>query len=51
MEDIRLTTEEIRKLYKGDLTVEQIEQLRDFLALYSVIIYEAAQKELASKSQ
>ena len=45
MEDIRLTPEEIRRLYKGNLTDEEVEQLRDFLALYATIVYEAAIKE------
>ena len=50
MEDIRLSTEEIRNLYKGDLTDEQVEQLKDFLALYAVIVYEAASKQIRNDS-
>ena len=41
MEDIRLTPEEVRHYVKQDLTDEQVETLRDFLALYAEIVYDA----------
>ena len=41
MEDIRLTPEEVRQCVKQDLTDEQVEMLRDFLALYAEIVYDA----------
>jgi len=47
MEDIRLAPEEVRHYVKQDLTDEQVEMLRDFLALYAVIVYE----DLAKRSK
>ena len=45
MEDIRLTPEEVRQYVKQDLTDEQAEMLRDFLAQYAVIVYEGFTKK------
>lgn len=50
-EDIRLSPEEIRRLVKQDLTDEQVEQLRDFLALYAVITYEGLQEKLRKERE
>ena len=50
-EDIRLSPEEIRRLVKQDLTDEQVEQLRDFLALYAVITYEGLQEKLRKEKE
>ena len=41
MKDIRLTPEQVRQYVKQDLTDEQVEMLRDFLALYAEIVYDA----------
>ena len=41
MENIKLTPEEVRQYVKQDLTDEQVEMLRDFLALYAEIVYDA----------
>ena len=45
--DIRLTTEEVKQLYEGDqeLTDEQIETIKDFMALAAVIAYEGLTKK------
>jgi len=40
MEDISLTAEEVRGSIDKDLTDEQVETIRDFLALSAVITYE-----------
>ena len=40
MEDIRLSPEEVRQCVKQDLTDEQVEMLRDFLALYTEVVYD-----------
>ena len=50
-EDIRLSPEEIRRLVKQDLTDEQVEQLREFLALYAVITYEGLQEKLRKEKE
>lgn len=51
MKDIRLAPEEIRRLYKGDLTDEQVEQLREFLAFYAISVYDALEKQDNSNYQ
>lgn len=46
VDDIRLTTDEIKKYCKFNLTDEQIEVVKDFMALAAVITYEGLKKKL-----
>ncbi len=50
-EEGRLTAEEIRQLVEGgeNLTDEQVETIKDFIALAAVIAYEGLKKEALGK--
>lgn len=51
-EEGRLTTEEVRQSVEGgeNLTDEQVETIKDFMALAVVITYEALKKEAQGKN-